>query len=162
MSRQFLMRSTIGWLALWVAAVGCRPQQPFYFFEHKDMRHYLDVAKTIEYPNVQNPTLDDVQNSLPPLTLDNPDPSKIWELSLEETMKIALDNSKVFRSLGGVTLTSEGGAGGGPGGVAGAPTVLLSNPETPSRPTIRRSPRATGGSASRPPWPLTMPSSPPA
>ncbi len=101
MSRQFLIRSSIGWLALCVAAVGCRPQQPFYFFERKDMGHYLDVATTIEYPDVKNPTLDEVQKCLPPLTLDNPDPNKIWELSLEEAMKIALENSKVFRDLGG-------------------------------------------------------------
>ena len=50
MSRQFLIRSSIGWLALCVAAVGCRPQQPFYFFEHKDMSHYLDVATDDRVP----------------------------------------------------------------------------------------------------------------
>jgi len=127
MSRQFRFRSSIAWLALCVAAVGCRPQQPFYFFERKDMSHYLDVATEIETPDVKNPTLDDVQKSLPPLTLENPDPGKVWELSLEDAMKIALENSKVIRGLGGVAFSSVQG---GPGGVQGEPAGLLGQPES--------------------------------
>jgi hypothetical protein len=126
MSRQFLIRSSLGWLALCVAAVGCRPQQPFYFFEHKDMSHYVDVATTLEYPDVQNPTLDDVQKSLPPLTLENPDPGKMWDLSLEDAMKIALENSKVIRSLGGQTTAEQSGEGAQPLAVA---SRLLSGPD---------------------------------
>ena len=127
MSRQFLKRSSIVWLALCAAAVGCRPQQPFYFFEHKDMSHYVDVATAIEYPDVKNPTLDDVQKSVPPLTLDNPDPAKIWELSLEQAMKIALENSKIIRNLGGLAFSSTQG---GPGGVQGEPGALLTQPDS--------------------------------
>jgi outer membrane protein TolC len=132
MSRQFLIRSSIGWLALCVAAVGCRPQQPYYFFEHKDMSHYLDVATTIDYPDVKNPTLDDVQKSLPPLTLDNPDPSKIWELSLEDAMKIALENSKVIRSLGGAAVGQNSVNLPGGGGAVAGQDLLLSQPGSAS------------------------------
>ena len=43
-----------------VLATGCQPQQPFYFKEDGDLSHYLDVATEIEYPDVDEPTLDEV------------------------------------------------------------------------------------------------------
>ena len=46
--------------------------------------------------------LDDVTQSLPPLTLANNEPREFWELTLEEAMQNALANSKVLRTLGGV------------------------------------------------------------
>jgi len=81
------------------ALAGCRPQQPFYFHEDGDLSHYVDKATDIEYPDVQSETLDDVNGAVPPLTLDNPDPKEIWELSLEEAVRIGLENGKVFRSM---------------------------------------------------------------
>ena len=44
-------------------------------------------------------------------------------------MKIALENSKVIRSIGGVTLTSTVG---GAGGVQGVPSAMLSQPDSAS------------------------------
>ena len=84
---------------LLVAAAGCTPQQPFFFCEDGDLSHYLDKATEIEYPDVETASLDEVTGAGRPLTLENPDPSEIWELTLEEAIKLALHNSKVIRSL---------------------------------------------------------------
>ncbi|MFH1264172.1 MAG: TolC family protein, partial [Planctomycetota bacterium] len=100
MSRPFLTLRVVLVGAL-VATIGCAPQQPFYFFEDGDLSHYIETATEVEFPDVENPTLDDVTGAIPPLTLDNPEPTEVWELALEEAVKIALDNSKVIRSLYG-------------------------------------------------------------
>ena len=60
----------------------------------------------IEYPDANTTTLADVERALPPLTLENPDPQEIWELKLEDAVKMALANAKVMRSLGGRYATS--------------------------------------------------------
>ncbi len=100
MSRQFSPLRVL-LVGLLVATLGCAPQQPFFFLEDGDLSHYVDKATEIEYPDVESCSLDEVTGAIAPLTLKNPDPSEIWELSLEEAIKIALDNSKVVRSLAG-------------------------------------------------------------
>ena len=74
------------------ALSGCRPQQPFYLRESGDLSHYLGVATDIEYPDVQSTTLDEVEQSLPPYTLDNLKFASYWDLPLEEAIKNALAN----------------------------------------------------------------------
>ncbi len=81
-------------------ATGCQPQQPFFFKEDGDLSHYLDVATEIEYPDVEEPSLDEVNCAKPPLTLKNTDNYEMWDLSLEEAMHITLCNSQVMRQLG--------------------------------------------------------------
>ncbi len=119
------MRRPISFLGVFsavalLAMTGCRPQQPFYFAERGTMDHYKGVAQEIEYPDVEAASLDDVQYAKAPLTLDNPKPEQVWELSLEEAMKIALENSTVIRNLGGVSF--------GPNGAQGVPSALTSSP----------------------------------
>ena len=98
MSRHFLILCGILAWAIGGSA-GCRPQQPFFFHEDGDLSHYVGRATDIEYPDVETATLDEVNCAIRPFSLENPDPSQIWELSLEEAVRIALDNSKVIRSL---------------------------------------------------------------
>lgn len=83
-----------------VLATGCQPQQPFFFKEDGDLSHYLDVATEIEYPDVQEPSLDEVNCAQAPLTLKNTDNYEMWDLSLEEAVHITLCNSQVMRQLG--------------------------------------------------------------
>lgn len=92
--------------SLMIASSGCRPQQPFYLKEDGDLSHYLGVATEIEYPDVEQPILPDVDQALPPLTLANLQFASKWELTLEEAIQSALHNSKVFRSLGGRFVSS--------------------------------------------------------
>jgi outer membrane protein TolC len=90
-----------------VVGTGCQPTQPFFFREDGDLSHYLDVATDIEYPDVEEPTLDEVNGTLPPLTLKNTDSYEMWDLTLEEAVRITLSNSQVMRTLGG-RVTSPG------------------------------------------------------
>ena len=83
-----------------ILATGCQPQQPFYCKEDGDLSHYLDVATEIEYPDVDEPSLDEVELRSAPLTLKNTDNYEMWDLSLEEAVRITLCNSQVMRQLG--------------------------------------------------------------
>jgi outer membrane protein TolC len=87
-------------LSATVLATGCQPQQPFFFKEDGDLSHYLDVATEIEYPDVEEPLLDEVNCAQAPLTLKNTDNYEMWDLSLEEATHITLCNSQVMRQLG--------------------------------------------------------------
>lgn len=87
-----------------IVATGCAPTQPFYFFEDGDLSHYLDVATQIEYPDVEEPSLDEVTAARAPLTLRNAQSYEMWDLTLEEATRITLCNSQVMRQLGGRTV----------------------------------------------------------
>jgi len=100
----------VGLLSTIGLAAGCRPQQPFFFREDGDLSHYVGKATEIEYPDVNQPSLPDAAFAETPLSLSNPNPREYWDLSLEEAMRIALSNSKVFR-------------------IVDQPTTLLANPD---------------------------------
>jgi outer membrane protein TolC len=133
MSRQF---STLLVVLAGVAAVmtGCSPQQPFYFHEDGDLSHYIDRATEIDYPDVEIASLDEVTGASAPLTIENPDPTEIWEMTLEEAIKLVLHNSKVIRLLPQVS----------PNALSGAPESLFSNPE--GAPTVYDPALAESGS----------------
>jgi hypothetical protein len=112
---------------LWVAltsisllASGCAPQQPFYFFEDGDLSHYVGAIQKLEYPDSCEQPLDEAAGTTEPLTLSNARFDQIWELSLEEAMKTALENGKVLRNLGGRFQSF-----GGPRPQTGEPAVSL-------------------------------------
>jgi outer membrane protein TolC len=84
-----------------LVASGCAPQQPFYCREDGDLSHYMDVATEIEYPDVEEPSLDEVLYAKPPLTIKNAENYEYWDVSLEEAVRITLENSQVMRQLGG-------------------------------------------------------------
>ncbi len=67
--------------------------------EDGDLSHYLDTATDIEYPDVEQAQLAEVQHARAPLTLSNPQFDEFWDLSLEEAVSITLHNSKMIRSL---------------------------------------------------------------
>ena len=91
------------WLLLCsVVFTGCAPVQPFYLNNDRDLSHYLDTATDIEYPDIVHDTLADAEFSQRPRTIAHPDYDSIWDLTLEEAMATALQNSKVIRSFGQV------------------------------------------------------------
>ena len=121
---------------LWVAltsitlvASGCAPRQPFYFFEDGDLSHYVGAIQKLEYPDATQEPLDEAAGAVEPLTLSNPNFDNIWELSLEEAVRTALENGKILRNLGGRFASF-----GGPRPQTGEPPVsLLTAPQlTPS------------------------------
>ncbi len=108
-------------------ASGCKPIQPFFFnsdgnvFGEGDLSHYMNVATEIEYPNVHEPSLEEVQSAGAPFTLANSENFEMWDLSLEEVTRITLSNSQVVRQLGG--RITDGGSN-----IAGAtPETLQQN-----------------------------------
>lgn len=102
MSRQSHKYVALLLIAL-TALTGCHPTQPFYACEDGDLSHYLDQATDIEYPDVCTATLEDAAQSIDPLTISDPEFQEMWDLSLEESIVIALQNTKSIRNLGGVT-----------------------------------------------------------
>ncbi|WP_442482708.1 TolC family protein [Aeoliella sp. SH292] len=82
-------------------ATGCQPTQPFFFREDGDLSHYVGVSTDIEFPDVEEPTLDEVTQAQRPITLKNMDDYQMWDLTLEEVTRITLCNSQVMRQLGG-------------------------------------------------------------
>ena len=131
MSRQF----NAIWAALTSIAIvvsGCAPQQPFYFYEDGDLSHYVGMATDLEHPDLEEAELSLVEGTPPPLTLENATFEETWDLTLEDSMKITLENSRVMRTLGGRL------APGGPrpstqgqtdGAIAATPGTLLSQPQ---------------------------------
>ncbi len=103
--------------------IGCQPQQPLYLFEKGQAhKHLINKATGIEYPDTEVPSLPETCQSLNPLTLDNPNPTDYWDLTLEESIQIALKNSKVVRTLNGVGFSKAG--------VSGTPGAVLSSPNS--------------------------------
>ncbi len=98
-----LTRSSISFmLAAAIFATGCAPTQPFYFMEDGDLSHYVGVATEVDYPDVEEPSLDEVTGAMAPLTLRNSNDYEMWDLTLEEATRITLCNSQVMRQLGGL------------------------------------------------------------
>ena len=116
---QSLTKLSISFLILSIfCLVGCRPQQPIFFGDtNRWQEHYIQKATDIEFPNVNVDALPEVFQTAAPLTLGNPDPEAMWDLTLEEAVHMALKNSKVLRTLSGVNFS--------PSGVMGTPGALL-------------------------------------
>jgi len=113
--------------SLMTVFTGCRPQQPFYLNEETDFSHYVDVATQIDYPDVETTTLAEVEQALPPLTLDNVSFEHNWEMTLEEAVKTSLANAKVMRSLAGRFVSS---AFNNRAQTGEAPDAITSNPDS--------------------------------
>lgn len=90
MSRIFLV-------CLLAALSGCTPTQPFFLHEDGDLSHYIETATSAALPDLQTPTIPEVEESQTPLTLSNPEPKEMWDLSLQEAVSISLNNSKILR-----------------------------------------------------------------
>ena len=106
--------------SLALVASGCAPRQPFYFFEDGDLSHYVGAIQKLEYPDACQEPLDEAAGATEPLTLSNPAFDEIWEVSLEDAVRTALENGKVLRNLGGRFASF-----GGPRPQTGEPAVSL-------------------------------------
>ncbi|MEL6899145.1 MAG: transporter, partial [Planctomycetota bacterium] len=70
-------------------ATGCAPTQPFFLNESPQLRHYLDQATAVEYPDVHVDSLPGTRQNLAPLSLTNHE-FQYRDMSLEECISIAL------------------------------------------------------------------------
>ena len=74
-----------------------------------DTSHYQHLAKQIEFPDHPTPSDDQLAATPAPLSLATAETQDYLELSLEETMHLALANSPVMRDLGGTILRTPDG-----------------------------------------------------
>ncbi len=95
--------------ACFIILAGCQPQQPFYFHEDPELSHYKGVATEIEYPDVDSCTLGDVQGAIRPFSLQNNQPKAVWDLKLEDAIRIALTNNKIMRAIGARLIIGQTG-----------------------------------------------------
>ena len=101
-------------LCIATALAGCAPQQPLYLRNNGDLSHYLGMSQTIDNADVCEPPFSEVEGTIRPFSLAGPAPKEFWDVKLENSIRIALENGKVLRSIGGQ--------------VQGPPTLLTSNP----------------------------------
>ena len=97
------------WTCLTLAAVlmatfGCRSRGEFRFNPRKD--HYETIATEIEYPDTRIGHRRDVMETPPPRTVLSLEETPSWPITLEEAVRIALENSRVMRDIGGRVLTA--------------------------------------------------------
>ncbi len=86
-----------------LTATGCSPTQPFYLHEDGDLSHYVATVTELENPDVEQISLEEVTQARPPLTLSEAEFNNFRDVTLEECVSIALQNSKVIRNLGSLT-----------------------------------------------------------
>lgn len=85
-------------------ATGCTPTKPIYLNDTGNLNHFVDQATTIEYPDLETRTLDEVQLALAPITVKDPDFQTYRDITLEDAVGYALQNGKVFRGYGTPSL----------------------------------------------------------
>ena len=112
--------------ALAFIATGCTPTQPIYLNDTGDLSTYIEQATSIEYPDVEVRSLDEVEQAHAPITVADPDFQNYEDMTLEQAVGYALQNGKVFRGFGTASLQ---GTRVSPGvdnlvnGIAGAGTI---------------------------------------
>ncbi|HEY4261305.1 MAG TPA: TolC family protein, partial [Schlesneria sp.] len=75
-----------------------------------DAAHYQNLAKKIEIPDHPTPSEDLLATTPAPRSLMNLDSEEYLDLSLEETIHLALANSSILRDLGGTMLRTPDAA----------------------------------------------------
>ena len=89
-----------------IAGVGCTPTKPLYLNDTGDLSHYIDKATAVEYPDVDIPSLEEVTQSQQPLTVIDSDFANFEDLTLEDVVSMALQNTKILRGYGTPSLTA--------------------------------------------------------
>ena len=65
-----------------------------------ELEHYKDVVTSIDYPNVNQETPDEVSFTDEPRRIRKPRKDDVWNLSLEEAVQTALANNEIIRDNG--------------------------------------------------------------
>ena len=91
--------NSVPWAVGLAALIGCadNPAKLRYLGD-ADLNYYKEAATDIEYPAVQSLTVGDVMATEKPRAVNDPREDEVWDLSLEEAIRIALENSTVIRS----------------------------------------------------------------
>lgn len=99
-----MSRPIVRWAAyvqlVLVLATGCAPTQPFFIAKNHGLGEYLDQAMAIEYADVQVESLPEATQAQVPLGPSHL-PDSFEDMTLEDCIAIALQNSKIFRVVNG-------------------------------------------------------------
>lgn len=92
-------RRSIRWISalLLCGAVGCHGREVKYFGD-ADLQHYRDKMLAVEYPNVDQPTPQEVSFTQRPRTIREPNEDEIWEMTLLQAVHTAVQNNKMIRT----------------------------------------------------------------
>lgn len=112
-------------LALGILLSGCHSKDLKFDPSSVNPAHYRPVATTIEYPEICKAPSRFEGPIAPPQTIEDIEMAEYWDLSLEEAIRIALENSDVFRDIGGRVVSSPQATG-----TVYDPALAESNPNT--------------------------------
>lgn len=76
------------------------------FVFNDELEHYNQIALETEFEGAPTDSEMDALSTPPPISLSDPSAPEMWDLTLEETVRMALTNSKVLRDLGATVLRS--------------------------------------------------------
>ena len=98
--RPMRWRRSVSWLnaILLCGAVSCRSAREVTYFGDAELTHYRDKMLQVEYPNVDQPTPQEVAYSQRPRTIKEPHNDEIWELTLVQAVHLAVQNNKMIRT----------------------------------------------------------------
>ena len=97
----------LGSALLTSALVGCRAPREVYYLGETDLQHYKNKSMAVEYPNVDQPTPQEVTYSLKPRTIRDRNKDEVWNLSLTEAIHTAVNNNKLIRTRGNPSLNQN-------------------------------------------------------
>ncbi len=104
-----MSRTTVRWAAIiqicLVIFTGCSPTQPFFVPRDESLANYLGQAMDIEYADVHVESLPEATQAHVPFGSVNM-PTDFLDLSLEDCISIALQNTKIIRVVNGSNLQS--------------------------------------------------------
>ena len=84
-----------------LSVVGCHTPKTLHYFGEADLQHYHNQALSVQYPNVVNPTPEEVTYSQKPRTVKDRSEDEVWDLSLMEAVHTAIANNKIIRTRSG-------------------------------------------------------------
>ncbi|MEI8018145.1 MAG: TolC family protein, partial [Schlesneria sp.] len=94
-------RRSIRWInALLIssALVGCRTAKPVSYLGDAQLQDYKNKTLAIEYPNVDQPTSEQVVESQRPHTVRDRHNDEVWEMTLMQAVHLAVQNNKLIRT----------------------------------------------------------------
>lgn len=104
MSRPIFRWAAVAQIAL-VIFTGCHPTQPFFVARDESLANYISESIAIEYADVTVESLPEATQSAVPLGPDQL-PEDFVELSLEDCVIMALQNTKILRVINGSNTNS--------------------------------------------------------
>jgi len=119
-----MKRSPLSTLVLLgLLACGCHGGKEYYFHSASDVKRFKQSALEIEYPNVASEATPEVRMTAAPRSLEELRPEDMWDLTLEETIRLTMANSPVLRDLGARMLASPSAVP-----TPNDPAIIESNP----------------------------------